>query len=952
MNDDLSPDPTSNIPSDPPETSGADAPEPDAQSETPEAEAPKPAKKKRASKKKRTSKKKTSAKAKKDEPAPEAGAEPEPTPEPTGESASELAAEAPTDPDEQPGEETEASDAEPVKKKSRSRRKKTASKKAAPKAEAETGADEPSSGGDARMLINYDPGGECRVAIVENGRLEEFFSESTTQVSRVNNIYVGKVTNVEPAIQAAFVDFGVEDNGFLHVSDLHPQYFPGENADTTERVGKKIPRRSRPPIQECLKRGQEVVVQVLKEGVGTKGPTLTSYLSIPGRYIVMMPDMDRVGVSRKEEDDEKRREAKEVLNSLELPEGFGFILRTAGMGRTKIELKRDLAYLQRLWKDMVKRRRAGRRPRLLYSESDLLVRSIRDLLTAEVTSVTIDHEPAVRRAASFLKIVAPRTQAKLIQYTGKAPIYHAFGIQDQIETIHSREVPLPSGGRLVIDEAEALVAIDVNSGKSRSARDAETNAYRTNLEAVDEICRQLRLRDLGGLVVNDLIDMRFASHRKEIENRFKDRFRHDRARTTVLPISQFGILELTRQRMRGSQESLHFSACTSCRGRGLLQRPESVAARALRQLTDVLDRDKIARVELVVSPRVAGALLSQSRAAMTRLELSSGKQMDVRVSETLPPDRVTIYAYDESGADIDVEKMPKRRKKPEVIEWHDMDLSKEDDTWAADMKQEAEEAASVQATAELAIARAEEDGVEFEFLSDDDDEAPTKKKRRRRRGRRRRKGADEGESENEGAERSDRNATDERERSGEGNAQEDVHDRDNDNADERAESESGEPGEDAPRKKRRRRRGGRRRSRSGENAEGEGSSNERAEGSGDDRPEAQQDDSPRVEAGEAESPTDGESEGASTGKKRRRRRSRKKAGDSGDNGVAPESDAGSGAASDAPDKKRTTKKSSSTKKTSTKSEVEAEPKAPPRGLYARGRRKLSASELSNISKDD
>lgn len=897
MNDDLSPDTKPETETDIPENADApeqstDAPPAEAPTDAPEGEAKPAPKKKRTSKKKRSSKKKTSARAKKDAPAEDDAAKEDPA-EPQGEDAPETGESSPDEPTTSEPEAQAEADEEPkpAKKKSRSRRKKTASKEA--KAEA------PAPQGDARMLINYEPGGECRVAIVEDGRLEEFFSEPTTQVSRVNNIYVGKVTNVEPAIQAAFVDFGVEENGFLHVSDLHPQYFPGESSDTTERVGKKIPRRSRPPIQDCLKRGQEIVVQVLKEGVGTKGPTLTSYLSIPGRYIVMMPDMDRVGVSRKEEDEDKRREAKEVLSALDLPEGFGFILRTAGMGRTKTELKRDLAYLQRLWKDMEKRRKAGRRPRLLYSESDLLVRSIRDLLTSEVSSVTIDHEPAVRRAASFLKIVAPRTQAKLIHYTGKAPIYHAFGIQEQIETIHARDVPLPSGGRLVIDETEALVAIDVNSGKSRSARDAETNAYRTNLEATDEICRQLRLRDLGGLVVCDLIDMRFASHRKDIENRFKDRFKHDRARTTVLPISQFGILELTRQRMRGSQESLHFSECPSCRGRGLLQRPESVAARGLRHLADVLDRDKVARVELVVSPRVAGALLSQSRAAITRLELTSGKHMDVRVSETLPPDRVAIYAYDEKGADIDVDKLPKRRRKPEVVEWEDMDLAKEDDTWAADMKQEAEEAASVHATAELAIARAEEDGVEFEFFSDDDeDEAPVKKKRRRRRGgRRRRKSGDDAHS---SVESTDQPA---------------------DQAEEPTpESETAETdGEDAaPKKKRRRRRGGRGRGRSSESDAAENGEAPTTE------PESLEPD--------AESSGDEESNDGAPKKKRRRRRSRKKT--SGDNGQAESGD------------------SNSEPKPEPKAEAATEPKPQPRTLYGRGRRKLSASELSNIAKDD
>ncbi len=791
----------------------------------------------------------------------------------------------------------------PAKKtasKKKSRSKKSAAKKPAAKAS------EPAGG--ARMLINYNPGGDCRLAIVEDGRLEEFFSEPTTQVSRVNNIYVGKVTNVEPAIQAAFVDFGVEDNGFLHVSDLHPRYFPGEDEDTTERVGKKIPRRSRPPIQECLKRGQEVVVQVLKEGVGTKGPTLTSYLSIPGRYIVMMPDMDRVGVSRKEEDDDKRREAREVLNSLELPDGFGFILRTAGMGRTKTELKRDLAYLHRLWKDMERRRASGKKPRLLYSESDLLVRSIRDLVTSDVEQVVIDNESALHRAAGFLKIVAPRTQARLVQYTGKAPIFHAFGIEDQIQTIHAREVPLPSGGRLVIDETEALVAIDVNSGKSRSARDAETNAYRTNLEAADEICRQLRLRDLGGLVVCDLIDMRFASHRKEIENLFKDRFKKDRARTTVLPISQFGILELTRQRMRGSQESLHFATCTTCRGRGLLRRPESVAATALRELAALLDRDKIAKVELVVSPRVAGALLSHSRATMTRLELISGKHMDVRVSETLPPDRFAMYAYDESGSDVDIEKLPKLKAKPETLEWGSAAQAAGDDeeSWAVDMKEEAAEAASVAATAELALARAEAEGVEFEPFDDDldDDDDKPKKKRRRRRRRRRKSGGDDeasGEGEAKPESSTDPAASESQTEDAAANQADDAAD------------------PDKPKKKRRRRRRGRRKS-GGEGAD-EGA-DAHSDGGASDATENE----PR-----AETEVDPDDAGAQTKKKkRRRRRGGSKSKD------APSEQPSGNAAPAAP----------------TPAAAEPAKPAAPRGLYARGRRKLSPSERGQISTDD
>ena len=527
----------------------------------------------------------------------------------------------------------------------------------------------------SQMLINYVPGEECRVAIVEDGKLEELHVERFSQASNVGSIYVGRVVNVEQAIQAAFVDFGEPENGFLHVTDLHPKYFPGEGDETTERVGFKTPRRERPPIQHALRRGDEVIVQVLKEGVGTKGPTVTSYLSIPGRFLVMMPGMDRVGVSRKVEDEEQRRKMREILDQLDLPEGFGFILRTAGFSRTKAELKRDLAYLMRLWKDMDRRLKTGGKPRLLYCESDLLVRSLRDLLSNEINEVVIDHEAAMRRAARFMKIVAPRTTTKLLHYPGTAPVFHAFGIEKQISLIHAREVPLPSGGRLVIDQTEALVAIDVNSGKSRDSRDSETNAYQTNLEAVDEICRQLRLRDMGGIVVNDLIDMRESRHRKDIENRVRDRLKRDRAKTTIGMISEFGILEMTRQRMRPSHESVHFTDCPMCRGRGMLQKPESVSADALRDLAAILDAQRVSKVEMVVAPRVAGELLSNKRAMLGRIERRYGKHVDVRVSETVPADRVSFYAYDAQGADIDVGNLPQPRRPKDLVPWADLEPS-------------------------------------------------------------------------------------------------------------------------------------------------------------------------------------------------------------------------------------------------------------------------------------
>lgn len=526
--------------------------------------------------------------------------------------------------------------------------------------------------GKRKLVINYTPGEECRVAVVVDGKLDEFHSERFDQVSHVGNIYVGRVTNVEPSIQAAFVDFGLGNNGFLHTSDLHPRYFPGGDGDTTERVGKKIPRRERPPIQECLRRGQEIIVQVLKEGVGSKGPTVTSYLSIPGRYLVMMPGMDRVGVSRKVEDDGLRAKMKEILDALELPEGFGFIVRTAGLDKTKTELKRDLAYLMRLQKDMERRRKGGSKPRLLYSESDLLVRALRDMLTTETEEVIVDSEVALKRAARFMKIVSPRTETRLVRYAGRSPVFHAVGLEEQIRTMYAREVPLPSGGRLVIDETEALVAIDVNSGKSRRAGDSEENAYRTNLEAIEEISRQLRLRDLGGIVINDLIDMRSPKHRKDVEQRFAELLSSDRARATLLPISEFGILEMTRQRMRGSHEQQHFGVCTHCHGRGLLQKADSVAADALRELAGLLDHQRVAKAEMVVHPRIAGELLSGRRKALARLERSFSKPVHIRLSEAIAADRVQFYAYDEQGNDIEIERLPRKRATgEELLQWID-----------------------------------------------------------------------------------------------------------------------------------------------------------------------------------------------------------------------------------------------------------------------------------------
>ncbi len=872
--------------------------------------------------------------------------------------------------DESEGEGDEASQS---RGRSRSRRGSRSSKKAggrSSRSAPESSKPAPESRAtNTEMIINYVPGEECRIAMLEDGQLEEFMVEPTDKVSRVGNVYVGRIANIEPAIQAAFIDFGTEENGFLHISDLHPQYF-AKGDEKTERVGKKTPRRSRPPIQECLKRGQEIIVQVLKEGVGTKGPTLTSYLSIPGRFLVMMPGMDKVGVSRKEEDDDKRKAAKQILSQLELPEGFGFILRTAGFDRTKAELKRDLAYLARLWKDMESRRKKGKRPRLLYTESDLLVRSIRDLLTSEVSRVVIDSEPALKRVARFIKIAAPRSATRLSHYTGSRPIFHAFGIESQINAIHAREVTLPSGGRLVIDQTEALVAIDVNSGKSRAARDAETNAFQTNLEAVDSICRQLRLRDMGGLVVCDMIDMRHASHRKQIEQRFSERLKRDRAKSTTAPISPFGLLEMTRQRMRGSMESQHFAECPVCHGRGLIKRPDSVAATAIRDLAALLDHEKVSRAELVVNPRVASSLLSTKRASLTRIELISGKTLDVRVSESLPIDRVAFYAYDANGADIAIEKLKSPHgpnPEPHIVEWRDE--SSPDGSWAMDPLDEVDET-TVQKLAEEIARKAEQAEhvrlpVEGELDEEDKIEQPKKKRRRRRGGKgRSAETAANGDDDTrkQGTERED----DSRDETESESPSESRYESRDDSGD-----EGGAHGDDdQPRKKRRRRRRRGGRARSGEDSGNEARDEHDSDPDHEPRTdEARQEPRARDHDDDAREPGDrsnrGEQPEQGEGGRRRPRRRPVPAGRSGSQaeGVSRNgtlATAADTAAITEPKPKRGQEPPSQPKagpkagakpqpQPGSQPQPESQSSAKPRrGLYAKSRRTLSASELARL----
>lgn len=518
------------------------------------------------------------------------------------------------------------------------------------------------------MLINTVEGHECRIAVMENGVLEELYIERVSSASRVGNIYKGRVTNVEPAIQAAFIDFGAGKNGFLHISDVNPQYFP-RGQKSGEAVGRKRPHYDRPPIQECLRRGQEVVVQMTKEGIGTKGPTMTTYLSIPGRLLVMMPGMSRLGVSRKVQDEQARSQARQILHDLVLPPDMGFIVRTAGIDRPKRELQRDLNFLTRLWKSVNHQIKTVKAPAEIYQESDLVIRTIRDVYNTDIDRIVCDSEVVARKVKDFLDMAMPRTKHMIELYTGHEGLFHEVGLESEIEKMYNRRVELRSGGWLAIDQAEALVAIDVNSGRFREHSDAETTALKINIEAANEIARQLRLRDLGGVIIIDFIDMREEKNRRQVEKAFREGVKNDRSKTKVLKISPFGIVEMTRQRVRPSLRDSIYHRCAACDGTGLIKSEESQALSVMRQLQRVICGDDIVQIAVSVTPQVAHHLSNMHRKEVVEMEARCGKRIIISADSAMHSDQLQINCTNSRGSAVswDVQLTPAAKKPPQTI---------------------------------------------------------------------------------------------------------------------------------------------------------------------------------------------------------------------------------------------------------------------------------------------
>ena len=472
-----------------------------------------------------------------------------------------------------------------------------------------------------RMLINATQPEERRLAIVDGQKLLDFETEIEGREQRKGNIYKAVVTRVEPSLEACFVDYGEDRHGFLPFKEISKSYF---------REGVEAKNAT---IKEAIREGQELLVQVEKEERGNKGAALTTFVSLAGRYLVLMPNNPRGGGVSRRIEGEDREELKENLDQLEHPKGMSLIARTAGIGRSAAELQWDLNYMLKLWSAIDEASKAGKGAFLIYQESSLVIRAIRDYFTADIGEILIDTDDIYDQAKQFMNHVMPESASRVKRYRDDAALFSRFQIEHQIETAFSRTVNLPSGGAIVIDHTEALVSVDVNSARATRGGDIEETATRTNLEAADEIARQMRLRDLGGLIVIDFIDMEESKNRREVEQRLRDAMRQDRARVQFSSISKFGLLELSRQRLRPALSEGNHITCPRCNGTGHIRDTESSALQILRIIQEESMKDNTSAVHVQVPVEVTSFLLNEKRTEITKIELKQ------RVTVLLVPNK-------------------------------------------------------------------------------------------------------------------------------------------------------------------------------------------------------------------------------------------------------------------------------------------------------------------------
>jgi ribonuclease E len=475
-----------------------------------------------------------------------------------------------------------------------------------------------------KILINALDPDENRIATIVDNKLDQFHIETAAKQVTQGNIYKGVVTRVEPSLQAEFVDYGEGKNGFLQKNEIHSDYF--QDVETKDKS-----------LFNLIKKGQEMIVQVTKNPINQKGAMLTTFISLPGRFGVLMPGNTTKGVSRKIDEEVERKRLVGILKDIKIPEGFGMIVRTAGKNATKTMLTSDLKYLMRVWKNIDKLAIKDKAPSLLYKEQTLAVRSLRDYFTTDINEILIDSPETFKEVKDFISMIAPK-QAKIVKlFKGEKPIFSKYQLEEQISSIYKRDVPLQSGGFLVIEQTEALVSIDVNSGKSTKKKNIEETAFHTNLEATEEVARQLRLRDMGGLIVVDFIDMKERKHKADITKNLKKHLKIDKAKTKVGGITTFGLLEMSRQRIRHSITYGSYEPCKHCNGRGMTPSVETQGMAFLRQLNLNTLKSEITQVNCLIPKEVAYYLLNKKREEIIEIE----SKRKVAISIEIDPEMVS-----------------------------------------------------------------------------------------------------------------------------------------------------------------------------------------------------------------------------------------------------------------------------------------------------------------------
>jgi len=510
------------------------------------------------------------------------------------------------------------------------------------------------------MLINVTHAEESRVAIVENGVLDTFEIETLNRESIKGNIYNGIVEGINTTLNAAFVRYGNDRPGFLPMDEINFKNVPVLRG--------KEDGGHRHHIRDRLERGQKILVQVIKDGFSTKPASLSTYYSLPGRYLVLMPGSDSSGISRKIEDGEQRERLRKIMEELKVPEGFGVIIRTAGYDVSRTELHRDLKYLLKVWENILKTSAAQGYPSYVYQERDLVLRTIRDYFTQDISEIHIDSKEMYEKALSFFQEVMPAKKRILKLYTEDRPIFTRYNLEEQIESIYKRRVALKSGGEIVIDGTEALTAIDVNSSKSKRESNIEDLATATNMEAAEEIARQLRIRDIGGLIVIDFIDMRASKNIREVERALKDAMKRDKAKYDITRISKLGLLEISRQRLKSEKASGSYVACPTCGGHGLVRTTESAALAVLRKIHARIPRGDLAAAKVSLPPDVAIYLLNNKREDLAGLEHRYKTRISIVPVPTLRPHQSEIELVTREGGAGQLEEPAVAMRPPEARE--------------------------------------------------------------------------------------------------------------------------------------------------------------------------------------------------------------------------------------------------------------------------------------------